>query len=138
MTQPKAAATVAMSPAWLLLVSVNAAIAAEQTTRLMTGDDRFWWTLLAVQVLAALGYAASSLAQWAGWPDGTLAMRLNIVQGAVTAFLAGNIGFYGSFYYFSLAEVVCFITAAVAAWGGDKFLSPLLSRITGKMGSQPQ
>lgn len=133
--KPAAIARAVTNPAgWILLLAVNTAIAAEQTTRHMEGDERFWWTLLAVQVLCSMGYAASSLAQWAGWPDGSLAVRLNIVQGGVTAFLAGNIGFYGAYYYFTLAEVASFIAAAVAAWGGDKFISPILSRITGKIG----
>lgn len=122
-------------PSWLLPMLIpTSALALDTTVRSMDGGGRFWVTLFAVQILATLGYAASSLAQWQGWPDGTLGVRLNIVQGMLTAILAGNIGFYGGYYYFNLAEVVCFITAAVAAWGGDKFLSPLLSRITGRMG----
>jgi hypothetical protein len=55
--------------------------------------------------------------------------RLKILQGLVVALLAGNIAYYGGYYYFTLAEIACFIAAAVAAWGGDKFLTPLLQRV---------
>jgi len=117
-----------------------AAMAADQAIRSIDpGAARFWWVFLAVQVLALVGYAASSLPQWAGWIDtaggaqAILERRLKIVQGTVIAVLAGNCGYYGGFYYFALPEVLCFGTTAIAAYGGDKVLSPLLSRLTGRV-----
>lgn len=121
-----------------LLLPAVAYAAAQATLAVDAGTTRFWVALAAVQVLAAFGYAASSLPQWAQWVDDTggavaiIERRLKIVQGLVIALLAGNIAYYGGYYYFAMAEIPCFIAAAVAAYGGDKFLSPLLSRITGR------
>lgn len=124
-----------------------AAYAAEQAMRALDpGAPRFWWALVAVQILSLVGYAASSLPQWAGWIDDSggavavLERRLKIVQGLAIAILAGNCAYYGGFHYFGMAEVLCFGAAAVAAYGGDRFLSPLLSRLTGRVqqgGSTP-
>lgn len=119
-----------LSPAWLLLFSIPSAYAFEQTTRMMDGGNRFWITMIAVQFLATLGYVASSLAQWAKWPDGTLTERLEVVQGFLTSILAGNIAYYAGYYYMAWPEIACFIATAVCGWGGDKFLSPLLTRIS--------
>lgn len=118
------------------------AFALEQGLRTIDpGAGRFWATMGAVQLLALLGYAGSSLAQWAKWPDGTLLDRLTIMQGAVTSILAGNLCYYGGFYLLpiwqiNLPEIGCFIATPVAGWGGDKFISPILARITGKIGGQ--
>lgn len=116
-----------------------AAIAAEAATHeLDAGSWRFWAAFGAVQILWGLGYAGSSLHEWAGWKDtsgGDVAIaerRLKIIQGMVIAALAGNIAYYGGYYYLSVAQVACFIGAAAAAWGGDKFLTPILTRITGR------
>lgn len=123
----------------LFLLPAVAYAAAQATLAVDAGSTRFWVALVAVQVLAAFGYAASSLPEWAQWVDdtgGAVAIaerRLKIVQGFMIALLAGNIAYYGGFYYFAIAEIPSFIAGAVAAYGGDKFLSPLLSRITGKV-----
>jgi len=126
----------------LLVFFPGTAWAVEQTLRIMDpGAGRFWAAMLAVQVLAAVGYCGSNLAQWAKWPDGSLLDRLTIAQGAVTAVMAGNFAYYGGYYLLptwqiTLPEIGCFIATPVAAWGGDKFISPILSRITGKIGGQ--
>lgn len=126
---------------WVALacLPVVAKAAAQATLAADAGTPRFWVALGAVQVLAFFGYGASSLPEWAQWKDvtgGDVAIaqrRLKIVQGLMIALLAGNIAYYGGMYYLAGPEIVCFIAAAVAAYGGDKFLSPLLSRITGKV-----
>src|SRR6266850_8221906 len=106
--------------------------------RPLDGSPRFWVAGLVVMVLAFSGYAASSLPEWAKWKDESgdavaiSERRLKIIQGLVIAMLAGNIAYYGGFYYLAIAEVACFIAAAVAAYGGDRFLSPLLTRVTGR------
>jgi len=125
------------SSVWLLLFAFPYATAAEQMSRSLIGDTRFWVVAAAVQVLGVIGYLASSLAQWAKWPDGTLIERLALVQGSVTALLAANIAFYGGYYYVECPEIVAFIAAAVASWGGDKFISPILVRITGRIQDSP-
>lgn len=115
-------------------VSADAALAQFQPT-----TARFWFAFLAVQFLNVLGYGASSLPELANWinADGTaverLTRRFKIIQGCMVAMLAGNIAYYGAMYYFGVADIGCFISAAVCAYGGDKFLSPLLSRITGRV-----
>lgn len=121
-----------------------AAFAAEKIARSIdAGEIRFWVAFGAVQILAFAGYGASSLPEWAKWVDlegGAMAIverRLKILQGLIIALLAGNIAYYGGYYYAMLAEIVCFIGAAVAAYGGDRFLSPLLSRITGRVQAGP-
>lgn len=126
-----------------LLLPAAALAAAQATLAVDAGTGRFWAAFGAVQVLSFFGYAASSLPEWAQWVDDSggvveiVERRLKIVQGMIIAVLAGNIAYYGGFYYAGLAEIPCFIGAAVAAYGGDKFLSPLLSRITGKAATGP-
>jgi hypothetical protein len=128
----------------LLLVLVPiAAYAAEAVTRELDAESwRFWAAFIAVQILWGLGYAGSSLQEWAGWQDksgGDVAIaerRLKIIQGMVIAALAGNIAYFGGHYYLGVAQVACFIGAAAAAWGGDKFLTPILTRITGRASQQ--
>ena len=114
-----------------LLASVPlVALAAEQAVRAFEpGTLRFWVTLGAVQMLWLVGYGASSLPAWAKWPDGTMQDRLMIVSGVITSGVAGNIAYYGGFYYAGFAEIACFIGTGLAGWGGDKFLTPLLGRV---------
>lgn len=124
---------------WLLVpLAPLAALAAEQAVRsLDPGAPRFWWTMGFVQALVLLGYGCSSLQQWAGWIDDTggpvtvLERRLRIVQGMLIGLMAGNCAYYGGFYYSGLHEVACFLAAAVGAYGGDKFVSPLVMRLSG-------
>lgn len=125
---------------WLPLALVPLAVAAAEAAvrELDASGVRFWAAFAAVQVLWLLGYAGSSLPQLAKWQDttgGEVAIaerRLTIIQGVAVAALAGNIAYFGGYYYAGLAQVVCFIGAAAAAWGGDKFLTPILARITGR------
>jgi len=125
-----------------LILALSFAVAfaaADSNARTLSGDVRFWVALIAVQVLWVAGHAASSLPQWAQWLDDSgepvvvRERRLKIVQGAIVSGLAGNIAYYGGYYYINLAEVACFISAAIAAYGGDRFLTPILGRITGRI-----
>lgn len=124
--------------AWIapaLLIPVGAL--AEQAVRELDASSwRFWFAFGAVQGLAGIGWCASSLARFAGWIDptgGPLAQferRLVVLQGVAISVLASNAAYYGGFYGQSWPEIYCFIGAALGAYGGDKFLSPLLQRAT--------
>lgn len=124
---------------WLLVpLAPLAALAADLAVRALDpGSLRFWGAMGAVQCCALLGYGCSSLQQWAGWIDDTggpvtvLERRLRIVQGMLISFMAGNCAYYGGYYYFALHEVACFLAAALGAYGGDKFVSPLVVRLSG-------
>lgn len=125
---------------WLPLVAVPLAVyAADAVVRTLDASTwRFWGAAFAVQLLWLIGYGASSLPEWAQWRDrtgGDVAIaerRLRIIQRMLLACLAGNVAYYGGYYYYTLAEILCFLAAAVAAYGGDKFLGAVLARITGK------
>lgn len=112
-------------------------VAHAEVAKFDPSETRFWAALGAVQILALIGFGASSLPTFAGWIDesGTsvekLERKLNIIRGAIVSCMAANICYYGGYYYMGAAEIGCFMGASVAAYGGDKFLAPLLSRITG-------
>lgn len=123
----------------LILICMSCALLAHAAVAVFDPTtSRFWAACLAVQVLAVIGFGASSLPSLAGWVDcnGTdverLERKLNIIRGGIVSLMAANICYYGGYYYMGAAEVGCFMAAAVAAYGGDKFIMPLLSRITGK------
>src|ERR1051325_8338411 len=103
----------------LLLFAPLLAYAADQALAAFDpSTPRFWGTLAVVQALNVLGWAASSLPQLAKWIDGDtvrerLENRLTIIQGLALSFMAGNIAYYGGRYYMALAEILCFIAAAV-------------------------
>lgn len=122
-----------MAPALLIPA---AALAAQAVHALDAGSWRFWFAFGAVQALAGIGWCASSLARIAGWIDPTggpvaqFERRLAVLQGVAISVLASNAAYYGGFYGQSWPEIYCFIAAALGAYGGDKFLSPLLQRAT--------
>ena len=62
-------------------------------------------------------------------------MRLLAIALFSTSLFAANIAYYGGYYYTGAAEIASWLAAGIAAFGGDKFVSPLLSRITGKAAS---
>lgn len=113
------------------------------TSRALTVDARFWWAHFFVTVLSLAGWAGSSLPKLAGWVDG-MKEKLEILQGVVVALISGSIAYYGGFYLlanfgYNVPEIGCFIATIVAAWGGDRFLTPLLDtladltkRVTGR------
>lgn len=119
-------------------VPTTALAAAQAVLSADVGTNRFWIALIAVQILGFFGYAASSLPQWAKWLDvsgdvvAIAERRLKIIQGLFIAFLSANIAYVLGYYYGGVAEIPSFIAAAGAAYLGDKFLSPLAARITGK------
>lgn len=107
-----------------------AALAADFTMRSMDlGSPRWWATLAFVQAVILVGYGASSLALWAGWRDGPLATRLTLIQGVLTALLAGNAAYFLGVTAGTLPDIPSMIVAGVAGWGGEKFLTPILQRI---------
>jgi len=117
-----------MRAAFLLAAIIPAASAAEQVSRTIQGDFRFWIVAVAVQVLWSIGYLASSFSQWANWPDGTRLEKFQLIQGIFTSLFAGNVAYYGGYYYVECPEVAAFISAGAAGFGGDKFLTPLMTQ----------
>ncbi len=118
---------------WWLFLTPAVAFAAEQVVRTMDGSPRFWVAALAVIVLSLMGWGASSLKTLAGW-DETRERRYEILQGVLVSMLAGHTAYYGGYFglpYLPAAiavtvpEVVCFIAAAIAAYGGARFLETL-------------
>lgn len=112
-------------------------------SRAFTVDARFWWAHFFVMVLSCAGWAGSSLPKLAGWVDG-VRQRLEILQGLIVSLISGSFAYYGGFYLltgygYNPPEVGCFMATILAAWGGDRFLTPLLDtmmgfvrRVTGK------
>lgn len=129
-----------MRALWLIVICMCVPLAAYAAASFseQAGTARFWAAAAAVQVLSLFGYAGSALPDWAQWVDDTGGLvaiaerRLKILKGMVLAFLAGNVAYFGGYYLAGAPEIACFIAAAVAAYGGDKFLAPVLGRITGK------
>jgi len=94
---------------------------------------------VAVQGISLMAHGASSLTEWAQWKDdsGTpvelATRRLKVIQGLIISILAGNVAYYGiQFTTEKIDEVPSLILAGVAAYGGDRFLTPILQRITGR------
>jgi hypothetical protein len=50
----------------------------------------------------------------------------------VISIVAGNVAYEGAIFWGSLSIMVAMIVAAVAAYGGDRFLVPVLDRIVGQ------
>lgn len=117
----------------LLLIIPLMAIAASETVKALDFHSARWWGLfIFVQLITLLGYAASSLSQWAGWIDGTVLARLTIIQGVACSLMAGNIAFLLGVHYMQVTEVQALIASGAGGYGGDKLLTPLLNRIFGK------
>lgn len=93
---------------------------------------------IAVQGISLMAHGASSLTEWAQWKDdsGTpvelATRRLKVVQGLMVSIFAGNVAYYGLQVTTQTDDVPSLILAGVAAYGGDKFLTPILARITGR------
>jgi hypothetical protein len=113
-----------------------AAIATEQAAvhALDFGSWRFWVNGAFVLVVALGGWAASSLAQLAQWTEGWPA-RLKVLQGLVTSVMAGVIA-YALAVYAGTPDIPSMVGAALAGWGGEKFLNPLLERFFSKSEKQ--
>ena len=118
---------------WLLFAVPPAALAAERLL-LDSATGAFWGVLGAVQALCLLGHAAASLSTWAAWRDeGTVAevraRRFHLAQGVAVSLLAGNATYYGGVYVGMYGIAESLIGASLAAWGGDRFLGPVLERV---------
>ena len=127
---------------WILTLVPMLAYSAEQTARTLEGDSTtsaFWYLLLAVQVLSLIGHIASSLGEWAQWHDTSgsqldiKSRRYRLMQGGAVSILAGNIAYFGGYYLVSIGHIEALISSAMAAWAGDRFLTPLMERFTGRM-----
>ena len=122
----------------LLLMIPFGALGADQAIKAFDLSSGRWWAILFfVQVFTIVGYMASSLSQWAGWVDGTTLQRLQIVQGAIAACLAGNMSYFLGLHYAGLTEVMALMSAGAGGFGGDRFLVPLLQRLFGKATGTP-
>jgi hypothetical protein len=126
-----------LSPWVLLLVLPAVAFAAAQATLSIDAEaPRFWVALAVVQLVGFFGWSVSSLPDLAQWKDhsgGDVAIaerRLKILQGILMSLFAANLAYYGGYYYSGLAELPSFLAAGLAAFGGDKFVLPLLTRAT--------
>lgn len=120
----------------LFLIPI-AAFAADRAALDLTNGR--WWAILGfVQAITLLGYAASSLSQWAGWIDGTVLVRLQIIQGVMVAILAGNVAYFTALHSANLPEVYALMSSGAGGYGGDKFLTPLLTRIFGRATGEKQ
>jgi len=91
-----------------------------------------------VQLVCVIGYASASLADWAVWKDSSgtelerTERRLKLIQGFLIGILAGNICYYGGGGYLGADHLTSMIGAGIGAYGGDRVLTPILTRITGK------
>ena len=97
---------------------------------------RWWVTISAVQAVILLSYIASSLPKWAKWVDGTHVDRLMVAQGVCVALLAGNIGWVLSYHYGKVDEALCWVTAALASYGGDAYLAKKMEQLFGRQPEQ--
>lgn len=120
------------------LFLIPAAAFAADRAALDLSSARWWAVLGFVQAITLLGYAASSLSQWAGWIDGTVLVRLQIIQGVAVALLAGNVAYFFALHSANLPEVYALMSSGAGGYGGDKFLTPLLSRVFGKATTEKQ
>lgn len=122
---------------WLLWLLPTVVLAAEQVA-LVSGVTEIILIFFGVQLVSVVGHGAASLTDWAQWGDRSgssvdmYARRLKLVQGLLLSGLAGNAFFYGSQQMADLSEIPALLGAGVAAYGGDRFLTPILTRITGK------
>jgi hypothetical protein len=115
-----------------MAIPLAAAGATDMAKALDLGSARWWGLFLFAQLITLLGYAASSLSQWAGWVDGTVLAKLTIIQGVACSLMAGNIAFLLGLHYAQVTEVQALIASGAGGYGGDKLLTPLLNRIFGK------
>jgi len=93
---------------------------------------------ISVQIICVLGYASASLADWAAWKDSSgteierAERRLKLIQGLLIGLMAGNVCYYGGGAYLGTDGLTSMIGAGIGAYGGDRILTPILTRITGK------
>lgn len=128
--RPASSTVIAAFRALLLLMVPFTAYAADTAAKAMDFTSLATWiTLGAVMLLTLAGYAGSSLPQWAGWVQGDLTTRLQLAAGLITALLAGNFAYFLA-RHLDMPGIVCFMAATAGGWGGDKFLAPLLGRLT--------
>lgn len=95
----------------------------------------FWIAFLFVQLLILIGYAASSLPQWADWTTGEPRRRYELVGSVFAALLAGNSTYFAGLYAIGWAQIYCFLATPFSAYAGDKFIAPVAARITDAIGA---
>lgn len=123
------------SRALLFMLWVPMALAAEQTVLKVRaierdwGDNAFWWTFGAVQVLWIIGYLSSSLPAWANWSTADGKTRLTVIAGIFCALIAGNVAYYLSYYEMNWPTLYCFFGAIGGGFLGEKYLTPLFQRL---------
>jgi len=132
MDQIRAAAAAAHLWLWVLVPAT--AIAAEHAVRTLEGGPRAWFTFAIVCFLSLVGYAGSSLTEWAKWRDGDQRTRFALYQSAFVAMLAGGVTYYGGYYWLPdwkivIPEVGCFILTALAGFAGDRWLNALVDAL---------
>ena len=123
----------------LLAIVPTASAAALETVKVIDLESGRWWAvLLFVQVITLVGYAASSLSQWAGWIDGTILQRLTIMQGMFAALLAGNMSYFLGLHYAGLSEIMAMMASGAGGYGGDRYLVPMFQKLLGRLTDQPR
>jgi len=106
-------------------------------TPALGGEQALVWAFFGVQLVSVAGHAAASLVDWADWADKSGApvdiarRRLKLLQGLAISLLAGNACYYGS-SHLGVGEIPGLLGSGIAAYGGDRFLTPLLTRLTGR------
>lgn len=119
---------------WIVFGMSFAAFAAEPITRSLDGSFAFWVAFSFVQILALIGYAAANLKDWACWHDGTSARRLELVQSALVGLVAGNVTYFGTYYWMPMVpglssitvpQVGSFILTIFGGFGGARYLTAI-------------
>lgn len=85
-----------------------------------------------VILLSLFGWSITSLHVLAGWSDGDVAARLEIVRGMLASIGAGVVVALGGYYYQLPLAVIC-LSIFFAGMAGQKFLVPAGERILGRL-----
>lgn len=86
----------------------------------------------AVILLALFGWSISSLHVLAGWSDGGLAARLEIIRGMLASVGAGAVAALGGYYYQLPIVLIC-LAVFLAGMSGQRFLVPLGERFLARL-----
>jgi len=89
------------------------------------------WALV-VAALSLFGWSVSSLHLLAGWTDGELAARLEIVRGVLASVGAGAVAALAGFYYELPIVLIC-IAVFFAGMSGERYLKPMAEQLLGRL-----